>query len=266
MPRFLEKVWGSTQLSPWFPDSEKKIGEAWLGGPEGEPLAILIKFLFTTEPLSVQVHPNDEYAWKHHKSRGKTEMWYILRAEPGAQIALGLKEAMTADELRAACESGSIVQKLNWIDAHPGDTFLTPAGTIHAIGAGLALCEIQQQSDVTYRLYDYGRPRELHLDQGIAVSHLDAFRATPQPAGCLADCPYFRTERLALSEDTLLAPFPNQLSWLICVDGEGAIDGDPYRAGQGWNLIAGVTPVRIHPSRPSVFLKTFVPAQAQPLS
>jgi mannose-6-phosphate isomerase len=163
-PRFLEKVWGSTRLEPWFPNSQKKIGEVWFEGVADLPL--LIKFLFTSENLSVQVHPE-----------GKTEMWHILAAEPGAKIAAGFREPVTAEQAKAAALSGEIEEMLEWFDAAPGDTFFIPAGTVHAIGAGLSLCEIQQWSDVTYRLYDYGRPRELHLDQGLAVSDLSSHAA-----------------------------------------------------------------------------------------
>ena len=162
-PSFREKIWGSTRLEPWFPNSERKIGEVWFEGVDHLPL--LIKFLFTSEKLSVQVHPDDDYARVHHDSRGKTEMWHILAAEPGARIAAGFREPITTDQLTAAALSGEIEDLLAWFEAMPGDTFFIPAGTVHAIGAGLVLCEIQQHSDVTYRLYDYGRPRELHLDQ-----------------------------------------------------------------------------------------------------
>ena len=129
-------------------------------------MPLLVKLLFTSDNLSVQVHPGDAYAREHHNSRGKTEMWHILRAEPEAKIALGLRERVTPERLREAAQSGEIMELLNWVPARPGDTFFVPAGTIHAIGGGLALCEMQQHSDITYRLYDYGRPRELHLEHG----------------------------------------------------------------------------------------------------
>ena len=248
-PRFLEKVWGSHHLSPWFEDSPLKIGEVWLEGPQGEPLPLLIKFLFTTAPLSVQVHPNDEYAWTHHQSKGKTEMWHILRADPGARIALGLKAAITAEQLRLDSESGAIEQKLNMIEVHSGDTYFVPAGTIHAIGSGIALCEIQQQSDVTYRLYDYGRPRPLQLDQAVAVSGLMAYKPpAPASAGALAECDYFRTERMELEEGMLVQPESNRPFWLICIEGEAA--------GQAWQVDAGAEPERLPAG---VFIKTFVP-------
>src|SRR3954470_7243186 len=155
--RLLPKVWGSTRLQPWYPDTSDKIGEVWFEGPPHPPL--LVKFLFTTEPLSVQVHPE-----------GKTEMWHILAAEPGAKIAAGFREPISEKRMRESALSGEIENLLEWFEARPGDTFFIPAGTVHAIGSGLTVCEIQQHSDTTYRLFDYGRPRELHLDEGIRVS------------------------------------------------------------------------------------------------
>ena len=125
------------------------------------------------------MHPDDEFAARTKNSRGKTEMWHILRADPGAQIALGFRRPITPERLRGASISGEIEQLLHWVDVQPGQTFFTPAGTVHAIGAGIALCEIQQHSDVTYRLYDYGRPRELHLDKAADVSNLAATSAGP---------------------------------------------------------------------------------------
>src|ERR1700686_4222876 len=131
-PRFLEKIWGSVQLEPWFANTGQRIGEVWFERPE--PLPLLVKFLFTSENLSVQVHPGDEYAALHHQSRGKTEMWHILASKPGARIAAGFREPISAERLRAAAESGEIEDLLEWHDAHPGDTFFIPAGTVHAIG------------------------------------------------------------------------------------------------------------------------------------
>src|SRR5512141_1159635 len=183
-PRFVPKVWGSTHLEPWYPDSAEKIGEVWVESVPPPPL--LIKFLFTTEPLSVQVHPE-----------GKTEMWHILAADPGAKIAAGFREPITEQRLRESALSGEIENLLEWFEARPGDTFFIPAGTVHAIGAGLTLCEIQQWSDTTYRLFDYGRPRELHLDEGVRVSKLGPHAARRSPReGVLVSCPFFTTEKL----------------------------------------------------------------------
>ncbi len=237
-PSFKEKVWGSTHLEPLFPDSPTKIGEVWF---EGVPdLPVLVKFLFTTEKLSVQVHPDDAYARQHHDSLGKTEMWHVLAAEPGAQIAAGFREPITPQRLREASLSGEIENLLQWFDAAPGDTFFIPAGTVHAIGAGLTLCEIQQHSDITYRLYDYGRPRELHLDRALAVSHLGPYKARRQPQGdLLVSCPYFTTSKLCISKPTRYIPARTR-ELLVLLEGSGAIDGQPTKAGDVWYLEAGV--------------------------
>jgi mannose-6-phosphate isomerase len=221
-PSFREKVWGSTRLGPWFPDSDRKIGEVWFEGVDDLPL--LVKFLFTTEKLSVQVHPEDEYARLHHDSRGKTEMWHILAAEPGAQIAAGFRAPLTPEQFREAALSGAIESELQWFDARPGDTFFIPAGTVHAIGPGLALCEIQQNSDVTYRLYDYGRPRELHLEHGAQVSRLECW--DPRRAGAV-ECSHFTT---SLVRGGVRMPAGSEL--LIAIAGSGTVGGEAVRAGE----------------------------------
>ena len=250
---FHEKVWGSRHLAPWFPDSEHKIGEVWFQAPAEVPL--LVKFLFTTENLSVQVHPEDEYARRHHGgSNGKTEMWRILRADPGAKIALGLARDTTAVELRSASLSGAIMDLLHWIEVKPGETYYTPARTIHAIGEGVALCEIQQISDITYRLFDYGRPRELHLDHGVAVSDLTRYR----PAN-LSSCPYFQTVEIEASRRHEIES-PADHSILIVIDGAGKFGtGESYRLGEAWHMASST--VTVHPETPSRFLLTWVPTR-----
>ncbi|MGA3203432.1 MAG: type I phosphomannose isomerase catalytic subunit [Bryobacteraceae bacterium] len=238
-PAFKEKVWGSTRLEPLFPNSQNKIGEVWFEGVDDLPL--LIKFLFTTEKLSVQVHPNDAYARLHHGSRGKTEMWYVLAAEPGAQVAAGFRETITPQRLREASLSGEIEDMLQWFDAAPGDVFFIPAGTVHAIGAGLTLCEIQEHSDITYRLHDYGRPRELHLDRGVEVSHLGPHSPRQKtnrnsPLDLLVSCPYFSTSRLSISNSTQYIAPSGVSQFLVLLEGSGTINGQPMRAGEVWYL------------------------------
>jgi mannose-6-phosphate isomerase len=202
---------------------------------------VLIKFLFTSENLSVQVHPDDAYARLHHDSFGKTEMWHILRAEPGAKIAAGFRESITPERLREASLSGEIEDLLQWFDAAPGDTFFIPAGTVHAIGAGLTLCEIQQYSDVTYRLYDYGRPRELHLDQSIQVSNLNPHLARRHiQGGVLVSCPYFHTSKMYISGSGKHISSSNSPQILILIDGFGTLGGHETAAGDVWYLEAGV--------------------------
>ncbi len=242
-PSFKEKVWGSTRLEPLFLNSPKKIGEVWFEGVDNLP--VLIKFLFTTEKLSVQVHPDDEYARKHHNSRGKTEMWHVLAAEPGAQIAAGFREPITPGRLREASLSGEIENLLQWFDAAPGDTFYIPAGTVHAIGAGLTLCEIQQHSDITYRLYDYGRPRELHLDRAVEVSRLGPCPARQESSkntqlDLLVSCPYFTTFRLWIPNgEKYIAP-ASRTEILVLIEGSGTMEGQSIKVGDVWYLEAGV--------------------------
>lgn len=238
-PSFRERVWGATRLEPWFPDTLNTIGEVWLEGAHELPL--LVKFLFTTQNLSVQVHPKDDYAREHHASRGKTEMWYVLAAEPGAKIAAGFRENITPAHLRSAALSGEIEDLLQWFDAAPGDAFFIPAGTVHAIGAGLTLCEIQQNSDVTYRLYDYGRPRELHLDRGMAVSDLGPHDARRKLSGeVLVSCEYFVTKLISVDQKTHQSvyhpPGKGQFNLLIAIRGSGAIAGQPVKAGEAFYI------------------------------
>ena len=243
---FFDKVWGSPALSPWFPEQEGgSVGEVWLTHQPELPL--LFKFLFTTERLSVQVHPDDEYAGRHENSRGKTEMWRILRADPGAEIALGFKGTITREHAIAAAESGEIVDLMRWIPVAAGETYFVPAGTVHAIGAGIALCEIQQQSDVTYRLFDYGRPRELHLERGFLVSDLGPYEGRRSKVRC----PYFATEELAFSGRLSLRTGA-ELTALLMLEGEGRINGQPFRMGEGWLapqndevVLEASTPVRL---------------------
>jgi mannose-6-phosphate isomerase len=257
-PSFREKVWGSTRLSPWFEDSDSKIGEVWfdLDSPD---FPILTKFIFTTERLSVQVHPADDYAARYENSFGKTEMWYILRADPGAQIALGLRRDLSREQLRQASETGEIMDLLNWIDVRPGDSFFTPARTIHAIGGGIALAEIQQRSDVTYRLYDYGRPRELHLDKGVEVSDTVRFSPIRQPEGFLAHCEYFITEELTLESPVAYELEAAREHLLVLIEGAGSLNAHPARSGEVWHVPTGAEPFPIEPSHPLRLLRVYVP-------
>nr|WP_221214516.1 class I mannose-6-phosphate isomerase [Novosphingobium hassiacum] len=167
----VEKPWGVDTLPPPFVAPEgKRIGEVWFEPPPEMP-DILVKYIFTSEKLSVQVHPSDEQAKELGESgRGKEECWLVIDAEPGATLGIGFKRPIDAEAMRAAALDGSIEDLMEWYPVKVGDFFYIPAGTVHAIGAGVSLIEIQQNSDITYRLYDYGRPRELHLDKGIAVA------------------------------------------------------------------------------------------------
>lgn len=255
-PSFRKKVWGTTQLAPLYPDSGEKIGEVWF--LSDEPLPLLVKFIFTSERLSVQVHPDDAYAGAHGGTRGKTEMWHILRAEPGARIALGFREQLSGERVRRAAETGEIEELLQWIDAGRGGTFLVRAGTVHAIGAGIALCEIQQNSDITYRLYDYGRPRELHLDQAMEVLRREPHPGKePRRGSVLASCEYFITEEVLLDGAMDYQPDFSRFQLLITLEGRGRLGENSFRAGEVWHIPAGAGRFRMEGS--ARFLKTFVP-------
>lgn len=198
-PRFVEKPWGRTTLPPFFgAKNDRRVGEIWFQVPHlAEPLPLLIKFIFTSERLSIQVHPDDRQARRQGLPHGKSECWYILDAEPGAAVGLGLKQDVSPGALRAAALDGSIEALINWLPARPGDCFNVPAGTVHAIGAGITLLEVQQNIDLTYRLYDYGRPRELHLDDALAVAHMSRqaqpsrLRVARNKKNVLIDQPHF---------------------------------------------------------------------------
>lgn len=249
-PTFHEKVWGSTGLAPWFPNPENKIGEVWF---DAEGRLPLIKFLFTTDRLSVQVHPDDEYAREHENSNGKTEMWHILRAGAGSRVAIGFRQRVDDEQFRDAALTGTIEALLNWIPVRPGDTFFVPARTVHAIGAGIALCEIQQRSDVTYRIYDYGRARELHLDKAFEVSNL----GPSQGRNALpVRSPYFHTEKV-VSNGELRMDAITHPSALIILSGEGLIEDEPFLPGEVWEVPAG-SPVSLRGH--ATLIRTFDPA------
>ena len=256
--RFLEKIWGTTDLSPWYPSSAQKIGEVWFEAD----LPLLVKFVFTSDRLSVQVHPGDDFAKTHENSRGKTEMWYVLRADPGARIAAGFRQSISRERLRESALNGEIEDLLQWVDVKAGDAFYVPAGTVHAIGGGLALCEIQQHSDITYRLYDYGRPRELHLEKAIQVASIEAGRTGPVPLPI--DCEYFHTELAKTSTPLRYSPEAARFHLLIFLSGSGYITGhsgtvEPFREGETWLVPALASPFSIQPSEPAKFLRTWVP-------
>lgn len=212
-PQFHERVWGARSLAPIYSHEimGAPIGEAWLTGDaclvangplKGQSLSdvsrkfgaaligekakdltrfpLLIKFLFPTDKLSVQVHPDDAGARRVGQNCGKTECWYVLKAEPGAQVGLGLKAGTTKAEVEKAIRETRMEELLNWIDVNAGDMIYVDAGTVHAIGPGAVIVETQQNSDTTYRLYDYGRPRELHIEAGLLATkeHTHAGKVT----------------------------------------------------------------------------------------
>jgi len=253
----LDKVWGTPETEPWYPRGARKIGEVWFSAPE-EP-RLLVKFLFTSEKLSVQVHPPDSAS-----GPGKTEMWHVLRAGPDARLALGFERPLGRDEARTAALSGEIEGLLRWYAVQPGDTFFVPAGTVHAIGGGLALCEIQQHNDVTYRLYDYGRPRELHLDAALAVANLGCHPGASAPVDLgggrrlLAECPYFRTESVAVDGGLTWVGAP-RAELPICLQGDGQLGDEAFAPGQVWLVPAHADDFTIRSREGARLLRVWVP-------
>ena len=223
-PFFSERIWGVQSLPRWYPQpqSGKPVGEAWLtaesclvdkgeyagltlaemtrrfpsqfAGGDSAQFPLLIKTLFPQEKLSVQVHPNDAQAAALGLGRGKTECWYVLSAEPGAELALGFREQFPEAEIRAAIAAGTLEQMLNYLPVKTGDMVFVDAGTVHSIGPGMVILETQEYSDITYRLYDFGRPRELHVDAGLAVTR------TSSRAGLVTPVARDGFERLVASE------------------------------------------------------------------
>jgi mannose-6-phosphate isomerase len=244
--RRVDKPWGRHDLWPGFddvPEGGTPIGEIWFQAPKGvgeDDPELLIKYLFTADRLSVQVHPDDAYAHAHGLDRGKSEAWQILAAEPHATIAIGTLQPMTKDELRESAEDGTIVDKLDWKAVKADQFWYSPAGTVHAIGPGLVLIEVQQNIDLTYRLYDYGSDRELHLDDGVASSHPVPYVAPFTPYDLepgrriLSGDGAFVTERWTASRAGTLRATKERPVWLVPLKGEGSVDGDGIGPGGVW--------------------------------
>lgn len=233
VPVLVERIWGVDSLAPWHRGgANASIGEIWLtadtcvaeagaaeghslgaltaaapaafGDPRGEGFPLLIKLLFPREKLSVQVHPNDAEAQALGMPRGKTECWYVLEAQPGAEVAVGFREPLTTGQIAASIQDGSIEGKLRMLPVKAGDMVFVDAGTVHAIGPGMVVLETQQYSDTTYRLWDYGRPRELHVEAGMAVTRTKtkAGLVSPEKHGNftrLVSSEYFRVDRFELT-------------------------------------------------------------------
>lgn len=209
----VEKPWGRTDIPKAFGDfGGRRIGEIWFAHPGGDDAPIMVKFLFTSERLSIQVHPGDAAAQAAGHPRGKEECWLVLDAEAEAELGVGLTEPTTREALHRAALDGSITDMIDWRTARAGDFVYNRTGTIHTIGAGLTIVEVQQNVDCTYRLYDYGRPRELHLDAGLAVSELGPRPDTrdgpvaPGDNRLLVDGPHFHLLHLSGPEAAALLP------------------------------------------------------------
>ncbi|WP_348264678.1 class I mannose-6-phosphate isomerase [Telmatobacter sp. DSM 110680] len=271
-PRFVERVWGWKDLHPWYDRVAEKepIGEVWLtgddccaatgpyagktlrsifrerpeamlggGGASSSDSPLLIKVLFAREKLSVQVHPDDRLAQKYGEPRGKTECWYALASEPGAQVALGLKPGVTMDEIKAGIEGGTLEQSLNLLTVRAGDMMYVDAGTVHAIWPGSVLLETQQNCDLTYRMYDYGRGRELHIEKSLEATRLrtaagKVLPKTLEDRTVLVDSPYFSVERIPVevSRSSKSLQRANQdkpgLAYLFAAAGSGRLSSPSF--------------------------------------
>jgi mannose-6-phosphate isomerase len=275
-PAFDPRPWGTLDLSPIYPNHRfgEKIGESWLTGDDckvangplrGKSLSelsktygaelvgtaardphrfpLLLKFLFPNEKLSVQVHPDDHHAKQVGEPCGKTECWYIAHAKPGSQIALGLKDGSTREAFEESIHKHRAEDLLNWINVYQGEMIYVPGGTVHTLGPGSVIVETQQQSDTTYRLYDYGRPRELHLERGLAVmkEKVGAGKVLrPAPATIdgtenrrspLVSSPCFLVELLEMKDSQVFrsdASEPTSAQILVAVDGAAVVEASGY--------------------------------------
>lgn len=232
------KPWGKDHLPPPFQTpAGERIGEIWFAPPQDLP-QLLVKYIFTSEKLSVQVHPSDEQTEAAGMGKqGKEECWLVIDAEPGAKLGVGFEQDIDAAAMRAAALDGSIEHLLTWHPVKAGDFFYIPANTVHAIGGGCSIVEIQQNSDITYRLYDYGRPRELHLDQAIAVAH-----GAPHDPSCrrrgvagnvsLVEGPHFRLDHVEGLPSAQQARAYHGLLLVIPRTGSASVAGEPVVPGQ----------------------------------
>jgi mannose-6-phosphate isomerase len=261
IPIFDERPWGVRDLRPVYTKVVKEpIGESWLtwednrvaNGPlAGQSLGelakkfgrdlvgqaachdnrfpLLVKFLFTKSRLSVQVHPDDEQARKNGQPCGKTECWYVLRANPGAQVALGLKPGVTLAEFEQAIQDTRAEKLLNWVDVYASDMLYVAAGTVHTIGGGMVLVETQQTSDIVYRLYDYGRPRELHIAEGLAATKLHSnagkvIRCPSDETNVLVRSPFFQVEKMRLRDAVHSEVSRHSPHIVVALEGSGIVE------------------------------------------
>ena len=315
-PLFVPRIWGARSLAPLFPEKTglaEPIGEVWMTGDEcafasgpfagrklgdawrempanwkgtlargDQSIPLLVKFIFPEEKLSVQVHPDDAYAVKHEAAaggRGKTEMWYAMAAREDAEVMVGMKPEVTSEPFRQAIAKGTAEQCLERLPLQPGDAVFVPAGTAHTIGPGLILCEIQQNSDITYRVFDYnrltaeGKPRQLHIRQALEV-----MRFGPQIGGktnpvhitrgqvketYYVACRYFATEKWEFTELARGATSSQSFELLIVLSGAGTMEAagasTDYSSGQVWFLPAALGEYQLRAQSPSELLRTYVP-------
>jgi mannose-6-phosphate isomerase len=254
--RQVKKPWGRRDLLPAFvnvPPNEEPVGEIWFEDPRGGEPTLLVKYLFTSEKLSIQVHPDDQAAQASGFASGKDEAWVVLSAEPEAVIGIGLKQPVDKQELRAAALDGRIEALIDWRPAAAGDTYYSPAGTIHSLGPGLKLVEVQQNIDLTYRLYDFGRPRELHVDEAVAAANPGPYERPFNPyekeegREIIVEGHKFVLERWRGARSTKLQGSPEAPFWLIPIGGASSVTRRPIEPGTVW-LIEGKVDFAADPS------------------
>ena len=315
-PIFVPRIWGARDLSPLFPDrgpEPEAIGEAWLTGADckfatgefagrllGElwptlpetwtgtrltgllRIPLLVKFIFPEEKLSIQVHPDDAYAAEHEPAAGgvgKTEMWYVISARESAELRVGLNPDVTRESFQRAVVNGTAENSLARVGVRAGDAVFVPAGTAHTICPGVMLCEVQEHSDITYRVFDYnrvgtdGKPRALHIRQALNVMQFgeqsgglcEPVRITK---GAITEtfyaaCRHFATERWEFSERIAAVTSQEHFDLLIFLEGRGRIEfadgAEPYGPAQVWLLPASLGAYQLAPASPSALLRTYVP-------
>jgi len=315
-PTFVPRIWGARSLAPLYPEKSnlpEPIGEAWLTGVDcrvasgpfaGKSLRaawtempaewrgsqldaeanfpLLVKFIFPTEKLSLQVHPDDAYAAAHEQAaggRGKTEMWHAVSAEDGARVLIGLIPTASKAQFLEALSSDTVENLFVHWRVQPGDSFFVPSGTPHTIGKGMVLCEVQQYSDLTYRVSDYGRvdaqgkPRELHIKKALDVIQFG--RATGSKVSrvslpvhgfqklLLVACRYFATERWKNFAQIEIHSNSEHFDLFIVLSGSGQIfwpgGSAEYQRGECWLIPAGLGTFTLHSTEPTKLLRTYVP-------
>lgn len=311
--QFVPRIWGARSLAPLFPEKQslgEPIGEVWLTGNEcrfadgpfaGERLGdawprmgeewtgqlrhrqfpILAKFLFPEDKLSVQVHPDDEYAMRHEAAAGgagKTEMWYVVSARPDAQVRVGLKPEVDRDRFRRAIGDNTAEECIERVPVRAGDVIFVPAGTVHTIGPGMVLCEIQQNSDLTYRVFDYhrldahGKPRDLHIEKAFDVIRFGKQHGGKVAGGdpgraretrILVECPYFRVSQSVFSGRQPME-VSGALEIIIVLEGKGTLGGEggasaEYARAQTWLAPAAARECRYQPWEPTTILRVSLP-------
>lgn len=315
-PIFSPRLWGADSLAPFFPEQtnlKEPLGEAWLTGIDcrfangpfagqslgeswrampmewrGTSLAsyvefpVLVKLIFPNDKLSIQVHPDDAYAAKHEKAaggRGKTEMWHIVSAQPGAELLFDLKPGVTKQDFLNGLANHTLEDLLVHLPVHKNETYFLPAGTQHAMGPGMVVCEIQEYSDLTYRVYDFGRvdtsgkTRELHIDKALEVTKFGGTNAGKiQPLALhspdakkhlLAACQFFATERWVCFKTTFIESDTAHFQLIVILEGCGKFyDSEAefgYRPGQTWFLPASLPVTMIQPAGKTTLMRIFVP-------